>query len=221
MKEQILRGLLRDREDDVGKEVAEYPHVATYPDRHSTADDTWKSREDLVKTGAVTPLDALDDLAVGLVGRKRKTLQDYKMAEGMVLTLPRSRRLKSKPRHEAGGETNTKDGSVETSKPDQNQGSQGRDSRVGTESIVHCPICRQVVHVDDPANPDLSLSRHMDRCTRSTRRKSCKQAGEPCGLGSADDTHPKEPSANRKGLCLQTLQSLWQKLFHALGKCMC
>lgn len=216
MKEQILRGLLRDRgnEDGEEEEAAGYVHVSTRSDKHSALNDSRKRREDLVKTGAVSPLDALDDLAVGIVGRQRKTLQDYKMAEGMAVKLPRSRRLKTKrgadndigeSRHESGGETNNAETGVNTSKSDQNLHGQGRDSSAGTEDVVECPLCTQVVKVDDPTNPDLYLSRHMDRCTRSTRRKSCKQAGEEIGLGSADDTGAKEGSANRKGLCPQTL----------------
>lgn len=214
MKEQILRGLLRDRGNEDGEEAeaAGYVHVATRSGKHSALNDTRKRREDLVKAGAVSPLDALDDLAVGLVGRQRKTLQDYKMAEGMAVKLPRSRR-KIKPRadsdigesrHESGGETNNAETGVDTSKCDQTSDDQGRDSTVGTESIVECPLCTQVVKVDDPTNPDLSLSRHMDRCTRSTRRKSCKQAGEEIGPGSADDTGVKEGSTNRRGLYSQT-----------------
>lgn len=247
MKEQILRGLLRDREDGDGKEAepAGYVHVATRSDKHSALNDTWKRREDLVKTGAVTPLDALDDLAVGLIGRHRKTLQDYKMAEGMTVKLPRSRRLKTKPRtncsdvggtrHESGGETDEVEASVDTSKSDQNQGSLRRDARAGTESIVECPLCAQVVKVDDPANPDVSLSRHMDRCTRSTRRKSFRQAGEDGGPGSGDDTRAKEGSAKPKGRCLQTLAlrrwlsrqcnerrpcESWQTFSHVLDICL-
>lgn len=216
MKEQILRGLLRDRgNEDEEAEAAGYVHVATPSDEHSALKDARKRREDLVKTGAVTPLDALDDLAIGLVGRQRKTLQDYKMAEGMAIKIPRARRPKTTPRahysnvsesrRESDGETNKVEGSVDTSKSDKKQGSKGRELRAGTESTVECPLCAQFVKVDDPANPDVCLSRHMDRCTRSTRRKSRRQAGENCGLGSAKDTSAEEGLAKQQGLFLHTL----------------
>lgn len=211
MKEQILRGLMRGRADEDGTQeaggAAGLEVGARRADDRSDVDDTWKRREDLVKTGAVTPLDALDDLAVGVAGRRRKTLQDYKIAEGMTVKLPRSRRAKTRPRtacsdlgeyrHESGGEPG---------KVVDNQGSLGRAAEVDPENSVECPLCEQLVQVDDPANPDVSISRHMDRCSRSSRRKSRHRlAGEDCVARTGDIARTEEGSAEGKGPFRRTL----------------
>eukprot|EP00752_Nemacystus_decipiens_P004421 g4036.t1 len=74
MKEQILRGLLRGRTEGDGRPQAGGAaglEIGTRrADDRSDMDITWKRREELLKAGAVTPLDALDDLAVGPAGRR-------------------------------------------------------------------------------------------------------------------------------------------------------
>lgn len=181
IKAQILRGLLRKWEDGKEAEAAGATGPRHDPelsdDQSSAFRETWRRRDDLVKAGAVTPLDAFDATPVGLEGRRRKTLQDYKVAEGMTIKLPRSRRAKPKTRidlaseaasrHELGGEraktyksSHAQDGPRDGAEDDNPQ------------DQVECPICAQLVKVDDPANPDASLSKHLDRCTRRTRRGS-------------------------------------------------
>lgn len=211
MKEQILRGLLRARSDGDGTQdtggAAGLKAGARGADDRSDVDDTWKRREDLVKSGAVTPLDTLDDLAVGLAGRRRKTLQDYKIAEGMTVKIPRSRRTKTRPRtassglsecrHESGGERG---------RVDHDQGSLGRAAEVDTENRMECPLCAQPVKVDDPANPDVSISRHIDKCSRRSRRVSRHRlAEEDCAARSGDAASPEEGSAKGKGPSTGTL----------------
>eukprot|EP00903_Cladosiphon_okamuranus_P019263 g17709.t1 len=205
MKEQILRGLLHAREDGDGTHevggAAGLEGGALSTDVRRDADESRRRREDLVKTGAVTPLDVLDELAVGLVGKRRKTLQDYKIAEGMTVKLPRSRSAKIRPRtsrsdlsecrREFGGET----GNV-----DYLQGGLGEAAEDDSEYSVECPLCAQHVQVDDPANPDVSISKHMDRCSRSSRRKSCHRlAGEDCVAGSGAAASAEDGAGNRKG----------------------
>ena len=221
MKEQILRGLLRDRGIGDGNEegggAAAHGAVGTRADERRASDGTWKRREDLVKTGAVTPLDALDDLAVGLAGRRRKTLQDYKIAEGMHVKLPRSRRPRPNPRadcsdlaelrQESSRDSDKFEASGTAVTTDQIQGSLGRDARMSTGNTVECPLCAQLVKIDDPANPDVCLSRHMDRCTRSTRRTSrhrrSEQDDDP---RDGDDIGTKRGSAHGQGPCRQGSQ---------------
>lgn len=219
MKEQILRGLLRRRGAGDGNEEVESAaaaHVAVgarADERRALHGATWIRRENLVKTGAVTPLDALDDLTVGFTGRRRKTLQDYKIAEGMHVKLPRSRRPKTTPRANCSGRTDYGQNSgresdkVEDSRTTfttgHDQGSLGNDSGIGTGSRVECPLCAQLVKVYDPAKPDVCLSRHMDRCTRSTRRTSRhRPSEEENGSRNQDDSGAKQGPANRQGSCL-------------------
>lgn len=224
MKEQILRGLLRVRAVRDGTPeaggAAGLEVGARNADDRRDADDTWKRHEDLVKTGTVTPLDALDDLTVGLAGRRRKTLQDYKIAEGMTVKLPRSRRAKSRPRtsrsdlsecrHESGGEP---------SRVDNDQGGLGTAAEVHAENSVECPLCAQHVKVDDPAKPDVSISRHMDRCSRSSRRKSRHQlAGEDHVTRSGDVASTEDGAAKRKGLFCRTLAVGYYQLVGNEGK---
>ncbi|CAM9824223.1 unnamed protein product [Ectocarpus sp. 12 AP-2014] len=206
MKTQILRGLLRDRCGDDGQEEA---GAAGRVEAASRSDE--QSHEDLVKTGAVTPLDALDDPTIGLAGRRRKTLQDYKVAEGMTVKLPRSRRPKARTREsvkkqaESGndscGELDNAETSIDSSMSVQPQRSLRGDEGVSAEEnpAVQCPVCAQMVTVDDPANPDICLSRHMDRCTRSARRRSCRQAGEARGLERGSDASTRPRAASRGG----------------------
>lgn len=177
MKEQIVRGLLSGRADGDGTQeggaAAGLEVGAPSADESKDAGDTWKRRENLVKTGAVTPLDALDDFAVDLVGRRRKTLQDYKIAEGMSVKLPRSGRNKTRPRRSCSDLSGCRRESAgELGKVDNTQGSLGTTEEVNTENSAECPLCAQPVKVDDPANPDVSISRHMDRCSRSSRQQS-------------------------------------------------
>lgn len=212
MKEQILRGLLRSRTDGDGAPeaggAASLEVAIQRADDRSDVGDTWKRREDLVKTGAVTPLDALDDLAVGLVGRRRKTLQDYKIAEGMSVKLPRSRRAKTRPRT-----------SCSEAGPDRvgdNQGGLGTAAGVDVEKTVECPLCAQPVKVDDPASPDVSISRHMDRCSRSSRRKSRhRPPGEDCVTRSGDIASIEEAATTRKGPCRQTFAVVYSVVFYS------
>lgn len=212
MKTQILRGLLRDRcGDDAQKEAGAAGRV----EGASRSDE--RSHEDLVKTGAVTPLDAFDDPTIGLTGRRRKTLQDYKVAEGMTVKLPRSRRPKARTREsvrkqaESGndccGELDNAETSIDSSTSVQPQRSSRGDEGVSAEenAAVQCPVCAQMVTVDDPANPDICLSRHMDRCTRSARRTSCRQAGEARGLERGSDASTRPRAASRGGPCLRML----------------
>lgn len=217
MKEQILRGLLHVRADGDGTQQAEgatgLEVGARRDDERSDADETWERREDLVKTGAVTPLDALDDLAVGLAGRRRKTLQDYKIAEGMNVKLPRSRRAKTRPRTACSdlGDCRREPGR-EPGGVDGNQGSLGSAGEVDTEDRVKCPLCTQPVKVDDPAHPDLSVSRHMDRCGRSSRRKSRHRlAGEDYVARSGDVANTEERSAKGQGPSQRTIRRLFYR----------
>lgn len=206
MKEQILRGLLRSRADgdgtpEAGGAAGLQVGTTRRADDRSDVDGTWKRREDLVKTGAVTPLDALDDLAVGLVGRRRKTLQDYKIAEGMSVKLPRSRHAKTRPR------ISWSDSGGELGRVDDNQGGHGTAAGVDAGNNVECPLCAQPVKVDDPANPDVSISRHMDRCSRSSRRDSRHRlAGKGCVTRSGDVVaSTAEAAAREKGPCRRML----------------
>ncbi|CAM9254896.1 unnamed protein product [Ectocarpus sp. 8 AP-2014] len=206
MKTQILRGLLRDRCGDDGQEEA---GAAGRVEAASRSEE--QSHEDLVKTGAVTPLDAFDDPTIGLAGRRRKTLQDYKVAEGMTVKLPRSRRPKARTREsvrkqaESGndscGELDNAETSIDSSTFVQPQRSSRGDGGVSAEknAAVQCPVCAQMVMVDDPANPDICLSRHMDRCTRSARRRSCRQAGEARGLERGSDASTRPRASSRGG----------------------
>lgn len=209
MKEQILRGLLRMRADGDGPpEAGGTTGVeigARCADDRSGVDDTWKRREDLVKTGAVTPLDALDDLQVGLVVRRRKTLQDYKIAEGMTVKLPRSRRTKTRPRTVWSDRSERRPDSEQPGRVDDNQGDLGAAAEVA-ENSVECPLCAQPVKVDDPANPDVSIGRHMDRCSRGSRRKSRHRlAGEDYAARGGDVASAEEGAAKGKGPFLRPL----------------
>lgn len=210
IKAQILRGLLRRYEE--GKEEAEPAgaagpaHDPKHPDKQASAlRDTWKRREDLVKTGTVTPLDALDDLTVTVAGRRRRTLQDYKVAEGMTIQLPRSRRAKLKPRtvrtgdaasmHESRRELDKPLGSADE------QESLHDAAKESTETHVKCPVCAQFVKVDDPTNPDPCLSTHLDRCTRSTRRGSRRPAEEDDDFEEGDGSTARGRPRKGIGLC--------------------
>lgn len=212
MKTQILRGLLRDRCGDDGQEEA---GAAGRVEAASRSDE--QSRDDLVKTGAVTPLDAFDDPTIDLAGRRRKTLQDYKVAEGMTVKLPRSRRPKAKATtresfrkqaesgNDSRGELDNAETSIDSSTSVEPQRSSRGDEGVSADenTAVQCPVCAKMVRVDDPANPDICLSRHMDRCTRSARRRSCRQAGEARGLERGSDASTR--AASRRGACLPML----------------
>lgn len=218
MKEQILRGLLRERgagdgNEEVGSAATAQLAVGARVDERRDLYGTRKRREDLVKTGAVTPLDSLDDLTVGFAGRRRKTLQDYKIAEGMHVKLPRSHRPKTKPQAncsdqaEYGQESGRESDQVEDSRTaftsDQDPGSLGRDPGKGTGNRVECPLCAQLVRVDDPAKPDVCLSRHMDRCTRGTRRKSRHRPSEEEDESRSGGDHGAiQGPANPPGSCL-------------------
>lgn len=97
MKEQILRGLLRLRhgQEEDGVDAAGAIHAATVGsiDPVVRLNEEWNNREDLIKTGAVTPLDGIaGGSASGAPTRGRMTLMDHKVAEGMTVRLPRSRR---------------------------------------------------------------------------------------------------------------------------------
>lgn len=105
MKEQILRGLLllRNGEEDGGEEDEQEDELkisstadiskSISHDTDGLLNDEWIRRDNLIRTGAVTPLDGLaSGLSSNIPTRSRMTLMDHKMAEGMEVKLPRSRR---------------------------------------------------------------------------------------------------------------------------------
>lgn len=273
MKEQILRGLLRainrceEREsanDALGAgaqmQVAQsVPGSGALGNEGGLLDDERKRREDLVRTGAVTPL---DDFLSGptLVSprRPRMTLMDHKVAEGMSVKLPRSRRThtrartgtsdQAESRDDSGGEDNaisfsesktaTGGDSMLQARTDSERwachmctllcpldaiecpacgeqrprklkpasapqstekgiteqawkgSSRGVEARGRKDCTIECPVCAQDVKIEDPASPDVSLSKHMDRCSRrSRRRQSRRQNGDYDGHTGGNGNH--------------------------------
>lgn len=68
---------------------------------------------------------------------------------------------------------------------------------------VECPICAQVVRVDDPAHPDVSLSKHMDRCDRRRERgRASGQAIDEKDFGEESSPHsrslPEQPIGRKR-----------------------
>lgn len=118
MKEQIIKGLLlvrhglgkndlRDEQEPsaavniTNTEGALKVAAVSHP---SLVDDEWQRREDLIRAGAVTPLDSVTNGAAdGAHTRARMTLMDHKVAEGMTIELPRPRGRKTKGRSTGGG----------------------------------------------------------------------------------------------------------------------
>lgn len=311
MKEQILRGLLRlrdgdedgDTRDGVGAaraarevQAGAISRASDIPgnDTASRVDDNWERRKDLIKTGAVTPLDDLTGLPSGASTRARMTLMDHKIAEGMKVKLPRSRPLNARTRRDRRHEGDTcpasgtdpydvgtgvnflnraplrpggkhvenaasptfalaegkddedlypsdhNDDTVDDAIPEGSVGSEWTcptctllcsakavecpscgerrhprrvkppnahysnakganantlkrgsvrsEARVSTAyTAVACPVCAQQVRVDDPADPDASLSTHMDRCTRRRRKsRSDRPTDDECGHEGRD-----------------------------------
>ena len=282
MKEQILRGLLRLRNEQEAGNSSRLKATSTsgastapagFADESSVCfDHNLDRREELIKMGAVTPLDDIgDDLPSGVPARGRMTLMDHKIAAGMKVRLPRSRRSQSvTKRKEAesfirvrtqdregenyefgsrGKDDEKQDGRIsgsrdirktdassvgstadeqgkiedsgsfsdkksdtketlengngwmcETCNPrcvedaeaclacrkrwlrtknnpaeDRRTDDSGVDSMeskfehdtIGVKaSVVTCPVCTCGIRVEDTTNPDASLSRHMDRCSR-------------------------------------------------------
>ncbi|CAM9862204.1 unnamed protein product [Scytosiphon promiscuus] len=205
IKAQILRGLLRRCEDgrdaDAAGDTGREPCSNLADGQNSAFRSSWSRREALVKEGTVTPLDALDDLTIGLTGTRRRTLQDYKVAEGMTIKLPRSRRAKLKTRtfstseaasmHESGRELEEALKSAEDGL--------GEGTEESTVGQVKCPVCAQFVKVDDPTNPDACLSKHLDRCTRSTRRGSFRQVKKDGGVDGENGASLRDSTRKRAG----------------------
>lgn len=178
MKEQILKGLLLQRKDEedgnamdglgIGGDVrvATMSHaggaagVDADVDAASRCDGELQRREELIKSGAITPLDDLTGAPTTLAPtRSRMTLMDHKIAEGMTVKLPRSRRRPSRSSISQRGLASAEPGS-EVLLTDKT-----------ANTTVQCPICTQNVRVDQPCNPDEILSKHMDRCSRRSGRK--------------------------------------------------
>lgn len=175
MKEQILKGLLLQRQDEEdgnvmdGRGIGGDVRVATMAhasgatgvdadvDAASRCDGELQRREELIKSGAITPLDDLTGAPTTLAPtRSRMTLMDHKIAEGMTVKLPRSRRRPSR-----------------SSISQRGLASDGPGSEVlvtTANTAVQCPICTQNVRVDQPCNLDIILSKHMDRCSRRSGR---------------------------------------------------
>lgn len=283
MKQQILRGLLRvrcgesgDANDGLGDaqevEVVAKVHTSETTSNDSThlRNDDWKRREDLVRTGAVTPLDDLADIADAVEPKRvRMTLMDHKIAEGMNVEIPGPRRLSRRARRFGGGQVESRPISGKepvvgpfSSDEDITAGEDATTpqqlvegdswacqrctlvcpadageclacgerrprlrntenarksyesevvegtSRLGsskmevgalTENTVECPVCRQSVDVGDQTNAGLSLSKHMDRCTRRTRRKSLELTEDVNEHGEGDKARAKGSPTRRRG----------------------
>lgn len=284
MKQQILRGLLRvrcgesgDANDGLGAaqevEVVAKVHTseATSNDSSHLRNDDWKRREDLVRTGAVTPLDDLAGISDAVVPKRvRMTLMDHKIAEGMNVKLPRPRRLSRRARRFGDGQVESRP--VSGKEPVVGPFSPGEDITAGedattpqqlvdgdswacqrctlvcpadageclacgeprprkrntpenarkgyesevvegtlrlgpsnieagalTENTVDCPVCRQSVNVGDQTNADMSLSKHMDRCTRRTRRRSLELTEDRVEPGEGDKTRARGSPTRRRG----------------------
>ena len=237
--------------------------------------DDWKRREDLVRTGAVTPLDDLAGISEAVVPKRvRMTLMDHKIAEGMNVALPRSRRPSARARSFGGGKVETRpnlgkehdataavvgpfssdeddtagdhaatpqqlvDGdswacqrctlvcpadageclacgerrprkrsTPENARSSYESEAVERTSRLGssrietgtiTENTIECPVCMQSVNVGDQMNAHVSLSKHVDRCTRRTRRRSLEQPEED-KLGDGNKARAKGVPMYRRG----------------------
>lgn len=289
MKQQILRGLLRvrcgeggDANDGLGTtqevEVVTKAHTSETISNDSThlRNDDWKRREDLVRTGAVTPLDDLAGISGAVVPKRaRMTLMDHKIAEGMNVELPRPRRLSRRARSFGGGQVETRPvsgkehdatGAVvgplssdednvagdDAATPQQlvdgdswacqrctlvcpadageclacgerrprkrntpenapssyeseavdgtlRLGSSRIEAGALTEDTVECPFCRQSVSFGDQTNPDVSLSKHMDRCTRRARRRPLEQTEDEDEHEDGNKARPKGTPRHRTG----------------------
>lgn len=187
MKEQILKALLRQRQGEEdgntndGLGIAGDVLVATTAhagggagvdasvDAASRCDGELQRREELIKSGAITPLDDITDAPTS---RSRMTLMDHKIAEGMTVKLPRSRRRRNRSGISQRGLAPDGPGSeAVVSTESETVGSAESEAVVSTENAtVQCPICTQKVRVDPPCNPDVILSKHMDRCSRRSGR---------------------------------------------------
>lgn len=289
MKQQILRGLLRvrcgeggDANDGLGTtqevEVVTKAHTSETISNDSThlRNDDWKRREDLVRTGAVTPLDDLAGISGAVVPKRaRMTLMDHKIAEGMNVELPRPRRLSRRARSFGGGQVEIRPvsgkehdatGAVvgplssdednvagdDATTPQQlvdgdswacqrctlvcpadageclacgerrprkrntpenapssyeseavdgtlRLGSSRIEAGALTEDTVECPVCRQSVSVGDHTNPDVSLSKHMDRCTRLARRRPLEKTEDEDEHEDGNKARPKGTPRHRTG----------------------
>lgn len=286
MKQQILMGLLQvrcgeggDANDGLGAtelvEGVAKAHASETISNGSThlRNDDWNRREDLVRTGAVTPLDELADISEAVVPKRaRMTLMDHKIAEGMNVELPRSRRRSKQARSFGSGQVETRPGSdkkqqateavVEVFSSDEDNpagddaatpqqlvdddnwacerctlvcpadageclacgerrprkrntprasyesgaiegtsrlGSSGIETGIPNKNTVECPVCTERVRVDDPTNPDVLLSKHMDRCTRRTRRSSLEQSEDEDEHEDGDKARSQRIPTRRRG----------------------
>lgn len=103
MKEQILRGLLyRGRGGEHESALKDFETdsddrrgasaVRASVDTSDGLDDIWQRREALIKTGAITPLDDVTKTSDSATPtRRRMSLMDHKIAEGMTVKVPGSR----------------------------------------------------------------------------------------------------------------------------------
>lgn len=231
--------------------------------------DDWIRREDLVRTGTVTPLDELAGISEAVVPKRtRMTLMDHKIAEGMNVELPRSRRRSRQARSfgsgqvEASPDSDNKQDAIEAvveafSSDEDNPasdeaatpehladddrwacerctlvcpadaggclacgeprprkrntpesgatkgaskfGSSEVEAGILTVNTVECPVCRKSVRVDDPTNPDVSLSKHIDRCTRRAQRSSLEQSGDEGEHENGTKARSKGTPKRRRG----------------------
>lgn len=116
MKEQILKGLLLrrsiDESDGTSKEEREaMGDLNGHADEDVSVEcinrfgDERQHREELINSGAITPLDVIGGGDATSQGRRgRVSLMEHKIAEGMTVKLPRPRRSKVRMRQRA--ETN-------------------------------------------------------------------------------------------------------------------
>lgn len=229
MKEQILNGLLRRRNADEDEwknngsldSVEELERASSMHDnkldlRYRGMDglgDERRRREELIKTGAITPLDVgTDNAGPPSRIRGRVSLMEHKIAEGMAVKLPRARRAEKPSPQQANNDSGSEyDSSMKskgggTAKVDSRQREypvdspadvmNGEEEAIGQEqkrqsrsvsnpaSTVECPICQQRVIVQDPAHPDRCLSKHLDRCDRrKDRRRASERAKEEKDAG--------------------------------------
>lgn len=234
MKEQILNGLLRRRDADEDEwrnneslgsmeelERASPMHGDKLDLGHGGMNglgDERRRREELIKTGAITPLDVgTDNARPPSRIRGRVSMMEHKIAEGMAVKLPRARRAKIPSPQQANNDDSGHDSSLSrkdggTDKVNSRQRESPVDSATdvmdGEEEVigriqkrqsrsesnrantVECPICEQRVIVEDPAHPDACLSKHMDRCDRRKGRGKTK--------GQAKDGKDAEEGVSRQ-----------------------
>lgn len=133
IKEQILEGLLRLRQEATGEGISEHTqgpsqdplnHLPERADGLATDDapdsrnGNRQNREELIKSGIITPLDdAIRKMGTATQTRGRMSLMDHKAAEGMKVKLPRPRRPRKRQpraRDQTPGEPKSQGGSGES-----------------------------------------------------------------------------------------------------------